>query len=133
MPSGMKQSDFEQLVSEAILALPTVAKSAMDNVAFVVEPEVREAKAQEIHITRNELLLGLYQGVSKANRGSNYSGALPDKITIFQHPIEILAQGDPQKLKELVFDVVRHEVGHHLGFDEVGIRAHKTARKEKIT
>ncbi len=121
----IKQSEFEQLVSEAISALPPVANSAMDNVAFVVEPEVREAKAEEMHIKRGELLLGLYQGVSKVNRGSGYFGALPDKITIFQQPIEMLAGNNPEKLKEIVFDVVRHAVGHHLGFDEAGIRKYE--------
>lgn len=127
----MEQEKFEQLVSEAISALPPIAKSATENVAFIVEPEVREAKAEEMHIKKGQLLLGLYEGVSKLNRGSGYFGALPDKITIFQSPIEMLAGGDSKKLKEIIFDVVRHEFGHHLGFDEAGIRAHEAARKEK--
>ena len=126
----VEQTEFEKIVSEAIYALPPVGKAAMENVAFFVEPEVREAKASEMHIMRNQMLLGLYEGVSLANRGSGYSGVLPDKITIFQKPIEMLAGGDHAKLKELVFDVVRHEIGHHLGFDEAGIRAHEAARKE---
>jgi predicted Zn-dependent protease with MMP-like domain len=128
---SMEQNDFEQLVSEAISALPPIAKTAMKNVAFVVEPEIREAKAQEIHIKRGELLLGLYQGVSKINRGSGYFGVLPDKITIFQQPIEMLARNDSCKLKEIVFDVVRHEVGHHLGFNEAGIRAYEAEHRKK--
>lgn len=127
----VKQGDFEQLVSEAIDALPSIGQKAMENVAFIVEPEVREAKAEEMHIKRGQLLLGLYEGVSKANRGSGYSGVLPDKITIFQRPIESLAMGNHEKLKEIIFGVVRHEVGHHLGFDEPGIRAHEKAREEK--
>ena len=118
----MEQSEFEQLVIDAIDALPEAGKKAMTNVAFFVEPQVRTAKANEAHITRDELLLGLYEGVSLAERGDSYFGALPDKITIFQEPIELLSQGNPAKLKELVFDVVRHEVGHHLGFNEPDIR-----------
>ena len=125
----MHSSQFETLVSEALAGLPPVGKANLENVAFFVEPEVREAKATEIHLMRGSLLLGLYEGVAKTQRGSGYSGVLPDKITIFQKPIEQLAGDDPAKLKELVFDVVRHEVGHHLGFDEVGIRAHEAARK----
>jgi predicted Zn-dependent protease with MMP-like domain len=127
----MEQTYFEQLVSEAIEALPPVGKTAMENVVFVVEPEVREAKANEMNIRKGQLLLGLYQGISKTNRGSGYFAVLPDKITIFQRPIEMLAGSDPDKLREIVFDVVRHEVGHHLGFDEPGIRAHEKTRKEK--
>jgi predicted Zn-dependent protease with MMP-like domain len=127
----MQQTEFEELVAEAISALPPVGKVAMKNVVFLVEPEVREGKANEIHIKKGQMLLGLYEGISKPNRGSGYFGVLPDKITIFQHPIEILAGGDLEKLREIVFDVVRHEVGHHLGFDESGIRAYEAERKKK--
>lgn len=127
----MKQNEFEQLVSEAILGLPPVGKRVMKNVVFVVESEIRKIKAHEIGIEKNELLLGLYEGISKLDRGTGYSWVLPDKITIFQRPIEILAEGSPKKLKEIVFDVVRHEVGHHLGFDEFGIRANEAKHKKK--
>ncbi len=123
------QEDFEKLVAEAVDNLPPEGRRAMENVAFIVEPEVRPAKAEEMRIKRGELLLGLYEGVSKAHRGAGYSGVLPDRITIFQRPIEELAGENPQKLKEMVFDVVRHEVGHHLGFDEAGIRRHEEKRR----
>ena len=128
----MEQNEFEQLVSEAIEALPLSGKKAMKNVVFIVEPEVRARKAHEMNINRGQMLLGLYEGISKLNRGTGYSFVLPDKITIFQHPIEMLAGNDLLKLRETVFDVVRHEVGHHLGFDERGIRAYEASRKKKI-
>lgn len=128
----MSQSEFEKLVTDALDALPPAGQKAMTNVAFFVEPKVRAVKASEMHIKRGELLLGLYEGVSLAERGDSYFGALPDKITIFQEPIELLAEGDTQKLKELVFDVVRHEVGHHLGFNEPDIREHENARGHHI-
>lgn len=126
----MSEVEFEQLVSEAIKALPPAGKKAMKNVVFIVEPEVRRTKASEMKIKRGEVLLGLYEGVSKLNRGTGYSWVLPDKITIFQKPIEMLAGENYDKLKEMVFDVVRHEVGHHLGFDEPGIRAYEAKRKK---
>jgi len=125
----MDEIEFEKLVSDAIQALPPAGKKAMKNVVFLVEPEVRSGKANEMKIKRGQLLLGLYEGVSKLNRGTNYSWVLPDKITIFQRPIETLSKGDPGKIKETVFDVVRHEVGHHLGFDEYGIREYEKKKK----
>lgn len=126
----MDPVEFEKLVSEAIEALPEAGKSAMKNVVFLVESEVRPQKAREMNIMRGEMLLGLYEGISKLHRGEGYFGVLPDKITIFQQPIEHMAEGNPTKIKELVFDVVRHEVGHHLGFDERGIRAYEASRKK---
>jgi predicted Zn-dependent protease with MMP-like domain len=127
----LSQSEFEKLLFEAIAELPKVGKSTLDNVAFFVEPEVREAKANEMHIAKGQLLLGLYQGTPQANRGLYYAGALPDKITIFQQPIEMLAGNDETKLKEILLGVVRHEVGHHLGFDEAGIRKHEAEYEQK--
>lgn len=126
----MKKTDFEQLISKAISALPEHGRKAMDNVAFVVEKEARHKKAKEVGIKANDVLLGLYEGVPKIKRGSNYFGVLPDKITIFQQPIEELAGHDEKKLKRLVYEVVWHEVGHHLGFDEKEIRVLE-ARKRK--
>ncbi len=127
----MLENEFEQLVSEAIQALPEAGKKAMKNVVFLVESEVRKEKANEMKIKRGEMLLGLYEGISKLNRGTGYSWVLPDKITIFKHPIEMLAGNDPKKISEMVFDVVRHEVGHHLGFDEHGIRAYEEKKKKE--
>lgn len=126
----MEEKEFKQLVGDAIEALPPAGKKAMKNVVFIVEPEVRSGKANEMKIKRGQLLLGLYEGVSKLNRGTGYSWVLPDKITIFQKPIEMLSGGDPAKIRETVFDVVRHEVGHHLGFDEKGIRAYEAKQKK---
>ena len=134
----MKKNNFEQLIREVISALPEHGRKAMDNVAFTVEREARRPSAssgqnknaKEIGIQMNEVLLGLYEGVPKTKRGVNYFGVLPDKITIFQQPIEELAGRDEKKLKKLIYEVVWHEVGHHLGFDEKEIRALE-AKKQK--
>ena len=127
----MKKNNFEQLISEAISALPKHGRKAMDNVAFTVEKEARRKKAKEIGIQVNEVLLGLYEGVPKTKRGANYFGVLPDKITIFQQPIEELAGRDEKKLKKLIYEVVWHEVGHHLGFDEKEIHALETKKRKR--
>lgn len=119
----MIKFEFEKLVRGAIEAMPRHIRDAMDNVAFVIEKETRRKKAKEIGIKLDEVLLGLYEGVPRIKRGSGYFGVLPDKITIFQRPLEELAGGDENKLKRLIHEVVWHEIGHHLGFDEKEIRA----------
>ena len=126
----MKKNDFERFIREAIRALPEYGRKAMDNVVFTVERAARRKKAKEVGIQVNEALLGLYEGIPKTKRGANYFGVLPDKITVFRQPIEALADRDEKKLKNLIYGVVWHEVGHHLGFDEKEIRALETKKRK---
>ncbi len=78
-------------------------------------------------------MFGLYHGVSQLNRGSSYGmgAVLPDKITIWKGTIEKftlrqaqgLSAGDQNSaIENLVRRVVWHEIGHHFGFDEAGVR-----------
>ncbi len=125
----MDERSFARMVRRGIAALPASARAAMENVAVVVEWEARRRKAGEVGIRNGEVLLGLYEGVPKTKRGTGYFGVLPDKITIFQKPLEEMSNGDPEKIQKLVRDVVWHEVGHHLGFNEREIRALEKKRK----
>ena len=126
----MDKFEFEKLVSEAISTMPSHIQKAIDNVVFVVESKSRHQKIKEIGISTNEMLLGLYEGVPQIRRGSEYTGALPDKITIFQEPIEELSGGDKDKLKQLIREVVEHEIGHYFGFDETEVRAIEQKRRK---
>lgn len=125
-----KASDIGKFVREAVEELLVKTGNAINNVAFVVEDEPRRGKEGETFIKRNEVLLGLYEGVPKTKRGLGYFGVLPDKITIFRRPLEEMARGDKDKLKRIVFNVVWHEVGHHLGFGEKEIRELEKKRKQ---
>lgn len=125
----MDKKNFQQLVQEAISILPDYARAAMENVAFVIEKEARRKRADETDVKVDEVLLGLYEGIPKTKRGSGYFGVLPDKITIFQKPIEEFSGGNISKLKKLINEVVWHEVGHHLGLNEAEIRAVEARRQ----
>jgi predicted Zn-dependent protease with MMP-like domain len=102
------EADFDGLVSDALDALPEDIRGLMSNVAVTVEDEPPPGQP----------LLGLYQGVPYGNRGPYYSGALPDKITIYRLPLERIAGGDPEKLRALVRRVVFHEIAHHFGISD---------------
>ena len=127
----MRTEDFENLVSDAIKRFPDNIKSKISNVVVLVENEFRRKRINENDIMVNEVLLGLYEGIPRTRRGENYSYVLPDKITIFQKPIENICGGDEEKIKELVYEVVWHEVGHHFGFSEKGIRELEKKRFKK--
>jgi len=126
----MNAGEFEKLVAEAVDGLPQNIKDAMNNVGFVIERVARRRKAHEVGVRSGNHLLGLYEGVPLIERGPYYS-ALPDKITIFQDPIEDESGGEPAAVKDLVAEVVWHELGHHLGFDDRQLRAIERRRKRR--
>lgn len=99
---------FEELVGEALDDLPDDIRALLSNVAVTVEDEPPPG----------ERLLGLYQGVPWGERGPYYSGALPDKITIYRSPLERLAAGDRARLRAEVRRTVFHEIAHHFGIDD---------------
>jgi predicted Zn-dependent protease with MMP-like domain len=100
---------FEQLVSDALDELPDDISSLMTNVAVTVEDEPPPGQGN---------LLGLYQGVPWGRRGPYYSGALPDKITIYRGPIERMTGGDRERLRAQVRRTVFHEIAHHFGISD---------------
>jgi len=63
------------------------------------------------------LLFGLYEGVPKIKRGVTYGEVVPDKILIYQQPIEMVCR-TPAQVRDQVRRTVLHEIGHHLGMDE---------------
>ena len=111
---------FERLVSRAVKRLPPSVRRAMDNVDIVVEQRPRREHLAAARVSRDETLLGLYQGVPLTSRGSAYSMVLPDKITIFQRPIEAACE-TPEEIEERVRQVVLHELAHHFGMDEAAL------------
>ena len=99
---------FEEAISEALDSLPDTLRTALSNVEIVVEDEPPDGQR----------LLGLYQGVPLSRRTSNYSGVLPDKISIFCGPITRLAAGDAVRLRREIKHVVLHEIAHHFGISD---------------
>ena len=100
--------DFEQVIQEALDSLPPDLRERISNVEIVVDDEPPPGQR----------LLGLYQGVPLTRRGSNYSGALPDKITIYRRPLERLYGHDPELLSRQIRHVVLHEIAHHFGISD---------------
>jgi predicted Zn-dependent protease with MMP-like domain len=99
-------SRFEELVGQAMDALPAPLVDHFDNVVVLVQDE-HEDDAD---------LLGLYEGIPLTER-EDYSGATPDVIRIFRLPLCALAEDDDQLVEEVYVTVV-HEFAHHLGIDD---------------
>lgn len=125
----MEIEQFEQSIHEAILEVPADVRKKIQNVAFVVEDNIRAAWQTERQIKSQGMLLGLYQGVPLPGRSAYYSGVLPDKITLFKSSIEHIAGPDIRSIQQLVRSVVHHEIGHYLGMNEREVRAWERKRR----
>src|SRR5579862_461920 len=99
---------FKRLIDDVVDSLPSDLRGRLSNVEIVVEAEPPPG----------ERLLGLYQGVPLTRRGSAYSGALPDKISIYRGPLERLYGHDAELLRTQVRRVVLHEIAHHFGISD---------------
>ena len=122
---------FEKIVKEGIMAIPEKFLRKLDNVAIVIEDEPTPAQKKKLNIHSNWMLLGLYEGIPQVGRGTSYNAVLPDKITIFQKPIEEEARGE-EDLKEIVKNTVWHEIAHHFGMSECQVRQAEIKRREKL-
>jgi predicted Zn-dependent protease with MMP-like domain len=117
----LTRQEFEALVVLALKRLPKFFKKKMKNVDVVVEDRASRDLLSGMGLRSPFQLLGLYQGIPLDRRGFYYGNVLPDKITLFQIPIESLCQ-TKEEVEERVKEVVIHEVGHYFGLDDERLR-----------
>jgi predicted Zn-dependent protease with MMP-like domain len=113
----MEQSVFEELVAEALDALPEEFRNLMNNIEVVVQDWPNQETMRQAGVTHRSRLLGFYHGVPLTERTHGYYLVLPDKISIYRMPILMQAR-TPDQVRETVHRVVRHEVAHHFGIDD---------------
>ena len=126
----MQREKFEALVARAIDSLPPEFQRKLENVDIVVENWPTRGQLRQVKHSHPTQLLGLYQGVPQTRRGRGYGLVLPDKISIFQKPIEAHCRfGDEIEAK--IEEVVRHEIAHHFGLDEKTLRKIEGEKRRK--
>jgi predicted Zn-dependent protease with MMP-like domain len=96
---------FEELVRDALDDLPDLLRNALRHVAVVVSDQGRRHRAY-----------GLYMGDGPLRDD------VPDRIVIFRDTLRRDFGHDPEALREQVTRTVRHELAHHVGFDEMGVQ-----------
>ena len=97
------------LVAEALDALPDWVHRTLDNVEVLVDDRPPDDIDPDT--------LGLYEGIPLTERGGDYSGVLPDRITLFAVPIAAEAGHDDQALRRVIGETVVHEIAHHFGIE----------------
>lgn len=112
----LSDEQFSAIIAEAMDELPEKYISRLNNVAVVYEDDPTPEQRQLMKLRSNQTLFGLYQGIPQTARGSGYNLVLPDKITIFKHPL-MYASHNLTELKDNVKHTLWHEIAHHFGLD----------------
>ena len=116
---GLSTDAFMALVADALEGLPQEVHDALDNVEVVTQ---EWPSPDQLDFTEGEdryALLGLYEGIPLSDR-VNYTMVLPDKVTLFQRPLEGVCATQRELEHEVQVTVV-HELAHHLGWGDVDI------------
>ncbi len=104
----MDRARFEELVGQALDAIPAELAQLVDNCVVLVEDRPPP---------EDPTLLGLYEGTPLTERDSSYTMVLPDRITIFREPIVTVCGSEDDIVEEVRITVV-HEVAHHFGIED---------------
>ena len=113
----MTRARFEHLVAAALGMMPQSFRQAVRNVAVIVEDAPAPELLDDVGIDPPDTLLGLYEGVPLPERDWTHGNALPDRITLFQKPIEAASQND-NEIVVAIGETVIHEFGHYFGLSE---------------
>ena len=114
----MTRGEFEALVREAIDTIPRRFARHIRNVAIVIEDEPSQELLDELEIEPPDTLLGLYQGTPLPERRWDHGNSLPDKISLFQRPIEDDCEDDEDEIVVAIGETLIHELGHYFGMSE---------------
>lgn len=116
----MSDEDFERLVTEALNSLPSEFSEKLENVSITIAERPSSYQLRRSKLPSHIQLFGLYEGVPQTKRG-NYSGVLPDKITIFKDSI-LKVSHTPEEVRAQVRETVIHEIGHHFGLSDAQLK-----------
>jgi predicted Zn-dependent protease with MMP-like domain len=104
-PPDYPPGEFDLLVMEAIDNLPPDFQRLLEDTPVVISNLGHEHRAY-----------GMYMG------GTVARDIYPDRIVIYQDTLERDFGHDPTLLRAQVERVVQHELAHHLGWNEAGVR-----------
>lgn len=118
----MTREQFLSCVDEALTAIPARFRDALTNIAIVVEDKPSAAQLADVDVEPPDTLLGLYEGTPLPERQWAHGNTLPDKVTLFQRPIEG-ASDDDDDVVVAIGETLIHEIGHYFGLSEEEIEA----------
>lgn len=110
---------FQELIHQALAALPSEHMAHLENVAIVYEDEPSASQRQVLQLRYDQTLFGLYEGVPLSQR-QGMTRMLPDKITLFKLPL-CMSVDTEAALLEQIRHTLWHEIAHYFGLDHARI------------
>lgn len=117
---SLTDEQFDHLITRAMDQLPQKYIKGLDNVAIVQSDEPTPEQRLKMRLDDTHLLLGLYEGIPLTQRGNGYSFVLPDKITLFKHPILQVSRSE-EELFDQIKRTLWHEIAHYYGLNHARI------------
>ncbi|MDP9238287.1 MAG: metallopeptidase family protein [Chloroflexota bacterium] len=112
---------FESIVRDTIEALPATFGERISNLEFAVEDWALPQDYARTGSPGGSVILGVYRGIPLPKRNSGYNMTLPDRVVIFQQPLQRISR-DEADLAERIAHVVRHEIAHYFGISDDRLR-----------
>ena len=116
----MDPSTFEAVVNEAVASIPEMLRARLANVEVVVEVWPSDDDLRAAEVPKGSTLFGLYTGIPLTERTSDYNMVLPDRITIYQGPLQD-AFGETEQLRAEIHNTVIHELAHFFGLSDADL------------
>lgn len=129
----MTQTEFEKIVDRALSLVPQVIREAMDNMAIIIEERPSADDLEEVGLSAEDYLFGLFRGIPITERSFFAPGGnLPHQIVLFKGELEEACRSRRELVDQITLTLV-HEVGHYLGLDEEELRELERQAVYRIT
>lgn len=113
----MNRTSFDALVQQAFAGLPAALRARIDNVVLEVRTRPSRQQLRDAEIGPEDTLFGLYEGTPLTERAPDFALQMPDRIFIFQEPIERECATSAEIIHEIQITVI-HEFGHYFGLSD---------------
>jgi predicted Zn-dependent protease with MMP-like domain len=117
MSYHVSKAEFAEIVEAALEELPEPFAAHLEQMVVEIRDLPSASQNRKVGISKDNLLLGLYEGVPMTLKSVEHSGTLPARIYIFQRNLERVCDSQPE-LSEQIRKTVLHEIGHYFGMSE---------------
>jgi predicted Zn-dependent protease with MMP-like domain len=113
----LSEKEFDRIVKRSIRRVPREIRQHLENVLISIQKRPSSEMLEEMGLPADEPLLGVFSGVSLAERFLTDPPLFPDTIFLFQEPLEQMCETTLELEEEIEITVV-HEIAHALGISE---------------